>query len=291
MSRHHIAISLYVNAPYRADADAVSSEVETFDRHAVVRILGQAGCIAPEAEADELIAAAAGDAEILSSFVARRTTGEPVAWITGMTTFCGVGLSILPGVYVPRPQTELLARRAAELLPPGGIAVDLCTGSGAVAAVLTASDRAARVVATDIDPIAVRCARLNGIEVFEGHLDEPLPHELEGCVDVVTAVAPYVPTDAIGLLPRDVQTFEPGRALDGGHDGTELLDQIAARSRRWLRPGGWLLMELGGRDQAENITRSLRAFGIDETEVLVDADGDVRGICGRRLAQTSESID
>ena len=121
-------------------------------------------------------------------------------------------------------------------------------------------------------------ARRNGIEVLEGDLDDPLPAELEGCVDVLAAVVPYVPSDQLGLLPRDVRAFEPRLALDGGAGGTEILEKAVRRGPRWLRPGGWLLLELGG-EQAAPIGELLREAGFDAPEVLLDEEGDPRGIC------------
>ena len=100
------------------------------DRPAVTEALAAAGCIAPAEEAAELIAAAGGEAGVLEELLARRCTGEPIAWLTGSTRFCGIDLHVEPGAYVPRWQTEPLARRAAALLPAGGIGVDLCTGVG-----------------------------------------------------------------------------------------------------------------------------------------------------------------
>jgi release factor glutamine methyltransferase len=246
----------------------------------VVGNLAEAGCIAASEEADELIRAAGGDRDVLDDLVSRRCMGEPLAWLTGAITFCGLGLEVTPGVYVPRPQSEPLARRAASFLAPGGVAVDLCTGAGAIAAVLSAAVPSARVVATDLDVDAVRCARRNGVEAFEGLLDDPLPRELERTVDVMTAVAPYVPTDSIRLLPRDVQAFEPRLALDGGAEGTDLLVEVVRRSTRWLRPGGRLCLELGG-DQADPIGRSLLDVGFGELDVMVDDEGDTRAVCAR----------
>jgi release factor glutamine methyltransferase len=250
------------------------------DITSVTRRLAEAGCIAPDAEADELIQAAAGDPDVLEDLVARRTGGEPIAWLTGEVTFGGVRLAVAPGVYVPRPQTEPLAERAASLLPSRGVAVDLCTGAGAIAAVLAAAVPTATVYATELDPGAARCARENGIGVFEGYLDDPLPAEVEHRVDVMTAVVPYVPTDVIRLLPRDVRAFEPRLAIDGGADGTDLLAEVVRRSPRWLRPGGWLLLETGG-DQAEPIGRLLGEASFEGADVMVDDDGDPRAICAR----------
>ena len=245
-----------------------------------MQMLTQAGCIAARKEADQLVRAAAGDPSLLDALVSRRTGGEPIAWLTGAVSFCGVELFVAPGVYVPRPQTEPLARRAATLLPATGVAVDLCTGAGAIAAVLAAAVPTARVLATELDEAAVQCARRNGVEVLEGWLDDPLPRELHGRVDVLTAVVPYVPTGSLTLLPRDVQAYEPRRALDGGVDGTDLMAEVVRRSPEWLSPGGWLLLELGG-DQADPMGRLLRELGFEGLDVMADGHGDARAICAR----------
>ncbi len=252
------------------------------DPASVTRLLAEAGCIAASAEADELIAVASGDPDVLDDLVTRRTTGEPLAWLTGAVTFCGLSLFVAPGVYVPRSQTEPLARRAATLLPPPGWPWILCTGVGAIAAVMTAAVPSARVLATELDEDAARCARRNGVEVFEGFLDDPLPPAFAHRVDVLTAVVPYVPTDSIRLLQRDVQAFEPRLALDGGADGTDFLVEVARRSTRWLKPHGWLLLELGG-DQAPVMERLLRDVGFEGIDVMADEDGDPRAICAQLL--------
>jgi len=252
----------------------------TSDRAAVEQALAAAGCITPRDEADALLDAAGDDAGALASMLERRIEGEPLPWITGTISFCGLEVRVTPGVYVPRWQTEPLARMAASLMPPDGVAVDLCTGSGAVAMVLAAAAPAARVIATDIDPVAVACARRNGMDARVGRLDEPLPASLEGTADVLTAVPPYVPTDQLRFLPRDVQAHEPRSALDGGPDGTEVLAEIVRRSPRWLRPGGFLVLELGG-DQADVVAPIARAAGFDEAQILRDAEDDPRGILAR----------
>ena len=108
----------------------------TSEREELVSRLEDAGCVAPEEEADELIEAARGDDEQLERLVARRVRGEPLAWVTGVTNFAGCRVRIHPGVYVPRWQTEALVLRAVELLPEEGLAADLCTGSGAIAMAL-----------------------------------------------------------------------------------------------------------------------------------------------------------
>ena len=103
------------------------------DRGALAELLADAGFVAAAEEADELLARAAGDRELLDGLVARRLTGEPLAWITGSVSFCGLEIGVDPGVYVPRWQSEALALRAAERLPANGAAIDVCTGAGAIA--------------------------------------------------------------------------------------------------------------------------------------------------------------
>lgn len=247
----------------------------------IAATLAAAGCVAADEEAEELLRAADGDTDGLKNLVSRRIEGEPLAWLVGSVSFCGIRVAVEPGVYVPRRHTEQLAEKAVTLLPQGGCALDVCTGSGAIAAVLAESAPAARVIATELDPKATACARRNGVTVFEGFLDDPIPKEYEHRVDVLTAVVPYVPTDAIRLLPRDVQAFEPRLALDGGADGTDILVEVARRSTRWLKPGGWLLLELGG-DQAGPIGQLLGEIGFEAATVISDEDGDVRVISARR---------
>lgn len=243
--------------------------------------LAAAGCVAAVEEAAEITLAAGGDPARLEALVARRAGGEPLAWVLGSAAFCGLRIKVGPGVYVPRWQSEPLARRAAALLPEGGVAVDLCTGSGAIACFLRSVSPSATVVATDVDPAAVACARDNGVDALLGHLDEPLPVGLLGAVDVVTAVTPYVPTGELRFLPRDVVAFEPQVALDGGDDGLRMVSAVVARSTRWLRPGGWLLLELGG-DQAGPVADLMSATGLGQVAVLRDDDGDDRAIEGCR---------
>jgi release factor glutamine methyltransferase len=247
----------------------------------IVSTLESAGCVAAAEEAEELVVAARHGGH-LDEMVSRRVTGEPLAWITGSVVFCHLHVAVEPGTYVPRWQSERLAWRAAQLLPSDGLGVDLCTGSGAIAMVMRAGHLGARVVGTEIDPQAVRSARRQGVEVYEGSLCEPLPGELAGQVDVMTGVLPYVPSDALHLLPRDVQAFEPRWALDGGRRGLALVSEAVATSPRWLKRGGWLLLEIGADQVAETTTLFAHA-GFVDLELLEDGDGDVRGLGGRLL--------
>jgi release factor glutamine methyltransferase len=240
--------------------------------------LWAAGCVAADEEAEELWAAAPDDATV-EAWLRRREQGEPLAWITGTLAFCGRTLRIDPGVYVPRHQTEDLARRAATLLAAAAgrpRAVDLCTGAGAIAAHLRAEVPAAVVVGVDIDPLAVTCARGNGVPAVQADLDRP-PLQT-GAFHLVTAVAPYVPTGEVAFLPADVQRYEPRRALDGGDDGLDLVRRVVTAAGGLLRrPGGWLLTEVGG-DQHDLLRPALDAAGFGPATPWFDEDGDLRGL-------------
>jgi release factor glutamine methyltransferase len=221
--------------------------------------------------------ASGNDAPALAALVSRRLAGEPLAWLVGRAPFAGLDVPIRPGVYVPRWQSTELALRAVARLPESGVAADVCTGSGAIALALRKRRPLARTVATDIDPRAVENARTNGIEVYEGDLLSPLPSTLRGQLDLVVAVVPYVPTASLALLPHDTLTFEDVAHYDGGPDGTALLARLAAESPAYLRPGGRLILELGG-DQAERLAPLLDRLGYGSLDSWTDEEGDLRGL-------------
>jgi release factor glutamine methyltransferase len=251
------------------------------DATAVVQALATAGFLAPKEEASALLRASNEGAGPIDELLDRRLRGEPLAWVVGRVEFCGLRIHVEPGVFVPRPHTEALARRAAGLLPDDGRAIDLCTGTGAVAAIMRAAHPGAEVLATDVDPLAVANAEHNGIRALLGDLDQPLPRSWLGSVDVMTAVVPYVPTGKLHLLPRDVLDHEPRAALDGGNRGTTVLTRAAEAAPSWLRPGGVMLLELGG-DQAHELRATLERQGLAIVRVHRDDDGHDRAIDARR---------
>jgi release factor glutamine methyltransferase len=282
-----VAIGARVPVHRRIEAWSNVAVPVPHDRAALVAMLSESGFVAPEEEADELLSAAAaaegtadaaGD-ELLNALLARRLTGEPLEWIVGRMSFCDMEIRVDRGVYVPRRQSEALARQAAVHLPAEGTAIDLCTGTGAIAKVLATSHPRARVVASDLDGRAVACARSNGVEAYEGDLFAPLPPGLAGGVDVIVGVVPYVPTSALTLLHHDALAFESRLSYDGGPDGTEILRRVLTESPRFLRPGGVVLLELGG-EQADLLRDDLERLGYREMTILFDEDGDVRGVVG-----------
>jgi release factor glutamine methyltransferase len=237
--------------------------------------LRAAGCVAAEEEA-ALLRTTAPDGAALEALVRRREMGEPIAWLVGWTDFRGARVVVHPGVYVPRPQTEELAHRASSRLPAGGRLVDLCAGSGAIAAWVRWQRPDADVVAVDCDARAAACSAANNVLTVQA--SAALAPLRSGCADVVTAVAPYVPTDAIAYLTADVRRHEPRLALDGGHDGLTVVRAVVDAARRLLRTGGWLLLEVGGE---QDVALPADLHGFDAVESWRDDDGDLRGLVAR----------
>lgn len=246
--------------------------------------LRDGGFVAAEEEAALLVAAVGADAVALEAAVRRRLDGEPLAWIVGRAVFCGLPVVVHTGVYVPRPHSEALAWRAVEALPVRGVAIDLCCGSGAIAAVLRHHRPEAVVVACDVDERAVACARANGLDARAGDLLGAVPQRLRGGVDVLVGVVPYVPTPALPLLQRDTFRFESARSYDGGPDGTAILRRVLREARPLLRPGATVLLELGG-DQHELLQAELHRLGYQVDPPLLDEEGDVRALVARTAAQ------
>jgi len=214
---------------------------------------------------------------MLASLVARRLSGVPLPRLIGRVEFDGLELRVVDGVYIPRWTSESIARVAAELLPDDGVALDLCTGCGAVAAAIAARRPQARVMAADLDPRAVACARANGVDAHVGDLFEALPFDLAGRVDVIVTVPPFVPTDTVGSLAADVREHEPRVALDGGSDGLDVARRIVAASPHWLRPGGWLVVEVGP-DQVHALGTAFDTPTRRRPTIVVDPDGDACGL-------------
>jgi release factor glutamine methyltransferase len=214
-----------------------------------VETLRAAGCVFPGDE-HRLLAEAARDDAHLAELVARRVEGLPLEQVVGWAEFCGLRIALERGVFVPRPRTEALVREASALLSPDAVVVDLCCGSGAVGAALLAAEPSIELHAADLDPAAVRCARRNVARVHQGDLFAALPATLRGRVDLVTVNAPYVPTGELGLMPREARLHEPRSALEGGHDGLDVLRRAVADAPAWLAAGGQVVVEAADSQEA-----------------------------------------
>lgn len=247
--------------------------------------LRAAGCVFAEEEADLLIGAAA-DAAVLESLVARRVAGEPLELVLGWVDFAGVRVAIDAGVFVPRQRTAYVVDLAADGLTGGAVVVDLCCGSGALGLALASRVPGLELHAADISPAAVECARRNlgpvGGQVHLGDLDAPLPAGLRGRVAVIVANVPYVPTDAVALMPAESRDHEPLATVDGGHDGLDVLRRVAALAPRWLAPGGRLFIETS-RDQAPAAAAEFARTGL-LVEVHHDDERSATVVAGRLSA-------
>src|SRR5436853_1545567 len=187
------------------------------------------------------------EAKAYGRALCRRCAGTPLQHLTGEQGFRRLVLEVRPGVFVPRPETEVLVdevlRSVASIHAP--VVVDLCTGSGSVALAVADEHAGAEVYATDISEDAVALALANAarlglaVTVVCGDLFAPLPSDLEGRVDVVCANPPYVPVSRRHELPLDVLA-DPEAAVFGE---PELYDRIFAGARAWLRPGGSIVVE------------------------------------------------
>ncbi|MEI4272551.1 putative protein N(5)-glutamine methyltransferase [Klenkia sp. LSe6-5] len=272
----------------------------------LVAALRAAGCVFAEDEAALLLA----DGRPLADLVARRVAGEPLEQVLGWVAFCGRRVLLDPGVFVPRQRTALLVEQAVAL--GGRVVVDLCCGSGAVG--LAVADGLGRdgtgdvgtgdvgtgdngtgdvgtgldgledvhLVAADVDPVAVACARRNGVTAVVGDLYGPLPAQLRGRVDLLCVNAPYVPTDDVAGLPPEARDHEPVAALDGGRDGLDLHRRVAAGAGEWLAPGGSVLLETS-RVQAAGTLAAVAAGGL-VARVVTDDDRGATVVVGTRPA-------
>jgi release factor glutamine methyltransferase len=229
----------------------------------VVARLRAAGCVFAEDEAAVLLGSAAS-ADELAAMVERRAAGFPLEHVVGWAEFCGRRVLVGPGVFVPRRRSEFLVRCAVAVATPDAVVVDLCCGTGAVGAAVAAGVEGIELHAADADPAAVAWARVNlpDAGVHEGDLDAALPDELRGRVDLIVAVAPYVPTDAVRLMPPEARDHEPRPALDGGADGLDVVRRLADLAPSWLVAGGRLLVEVGDH-QAGATAAAFTTAGLD----------------------------
>ncbi|SBT50455.1 peptide chain release factor N(5)-glutamine methyltransferase [Micromonospora narathiwatensis] len=233
------------------------------------RALAAAGIEAPRAEAEQLVAyvldvprgrLALADGltpeqrDRLDALVARRVAREPLQHLTGSAGFRHLELAVGPGVFVPRPETELLAGWGVEQGRRLGspLVVDLCSGSGAIALAVAQELPGARVVAVERSPAALAWLRRNAadraaagdtrVEVVVADVTDPrLLADLVGRVDVLLCNPPYVPRSVV--VPPEVAGYDPDEAVFGGTDGLDVIRPVVARAAELLRPGGVLGVE------------------------------------------------
>ncbi len=233
---------------------------------------------------------ALGDGETAqySVLTGRRLRGEPVAYITGHKEFMGLDFYVDSAVLIPRPETELLVEHALKLMPPRPVAIDVGTGSGAIAVSVAYYNREATLCATDCSAAALAVAGRNclrhgvgdRVSLHPGDLLQPLSGRLAaGGVDLIAANLPYIAENDLPGLPGGVRMFEPRLALAGGEDGLAHYRRLVPQAGAFLKKGGYLLMEIGF-DQGR---RALELFAprVWEARVLPDPAGWDRLVAAR----------
>jgi len=253
--------------PDKLPADATTGQVKLVGE--ATERLAAAGVPSPRVDAEELLAHVLGRpratlaaAEPLDAdhnrryaeLVELRADRVPLQHLTGVTGFRYLDLAVGPGVFIPRPETELLAGWVVEALRghPAPVVADLCAGSGAIALALANELPAATVYAVELDPHAVAWARRNAdarrsagdrpVILLEADAAAPSTlADLDGTVDVVVMNPPYVPDDAV--VAPEVARHDPHLAIFGGPDGLVVVRRLIARAASLLRPGGLLGIE------------------------------------------------
>jgi release factor glutamine methyltransferase len=279
-------------------------------RRWVATRLAAAGLETPEADARwlvdhvlELTGSCDGrGAGLLDELVARREAREPLQLVVGRTWFRELELTCAPGVFIPRPETEIVAGvaiDAARAAGPAPLIVEPCTGTGAIALSVAVEVAGATVVAADVDEAAVALARTNlarvaagvagppsraaEVAILRGDLLDPVDPALRGRVDVVVANPPYLPARDRGTWAPEVADHDPDRALVGGADGHEVVDALLRSASGWLRPGGTVVLEIDERRGHEARERAEQA-GLIEVRIVRDLAGADRAVVGRRPA-------
>ncbi len=222
--------------------------------------------------------------------LAKRETGWPVAYLTGRSEFGGLELEIRPGAFIPRESSEFMAQQAMRRLRrrPHPVYVDLATGIGPVALAVAAKLRRARVFGVDVSSKPLLLARRNARRLrlrnavfLRGDLFDPLPRHLAGGIDVVTIHPPYVGRSEVRTLPEEILRFEPPESLtDFSPRGDRIVRRAANEAPAWLRPGGWLLVEVSP-DRSRRVATILRRAGFQDVRSTTGPVPVSRVIVGR----------
>ncbi|MGW5192098.1 peptide chain release factor N(5)-glutamine methyltransferase [Kribbella sp. NPDC004138] len=262
--------------------------------------LRAAGVASPEFDAAELLAFVTGSSRLnlreptaeqmarYDELIARRAAREPLQHLTGTAAFRYRELAVGPGVFVPRPETEVMVGwildRIADVKTP--LVVDLCSGSGAIAGAVATERPDSTVHAVELSPEAVVWARRNlegtGAILHEGDIDGCLP-ELDGQVDAVISNPPYIPLTAWESVTAEVRDHDPALALWSGDDGLDEIKVVAATAARLLKPGGWFACEHAD-VQGESAPAVFTATALyTEVRDQLDLAGRHRFTTGRRV--------
>jgi release factor glutamine methyltransferase len=232
----------------------------------------------------------------LTELVARRLAGEPLAYLTGRQDFMDVVLLASPAALVPRRETELLGWAALakiqETRAAQPLVIDLCTGSGNLALALAVREPRARMWGSDLSPDAVSLARDNAeflgrpdvSFVVSDLADDFMNQAFLGQIDVLICNPPYISSAKFATMHPEISGHEPRLAFDGGPFGIKILQRLLKDAPRLLKPGGWLLFEVG-LGQGEPMLKRLQGLAdFSAVEAVCDANGDIRALAARRAA-------
>ena len=303
----------------------------------IIRVFKKAGVASPEAEArilachvlscepsylmlhkdeeieDKLLLASA-------ALINERCKGRPIQYVVGTANFYGIDLAVDERVLIPRPETEVLVETALNEFrkPSGGAAcaegiasakaafgvqpspkvLDLCTGSGCIAAAVAANMPRAEITATELSPKAFMLARVNlrpysNVRVLRGDLFDALktasasatagPGDGKALFDAILSNPPYVPSGVIPGLSREVRDHEPSMALDGGADGLDIIKRIIKEAPDHLVSGGLLLMEIGEEQGDQVLSLAVESGRYSQAQILKDLTGKDRFLKARSL--------
>lgn len=221
------------------------------------------------------------------NLIAKRTTGTPIAHLTGQREFWTLTLKVTPDTLIPRPETELLVETALSLLPAPladtPSVLDLGTGTGAIALSIASERPDISVTACDFSPAALAVAQENAqtnhIRNVQFHPSDWFSALPPQPFDLIVSNPPYIETNDPHLLQGDVR-FEPISALASGKDGLDDIRRIVQEAPQWLKPDGWLLLE-HGYNQGKAVTELLRAAGFTQVRCLPDLAGNDRVSIGQ----------
>ena len=217
--------------------------------------------------------------ERLQEFASRRLRNEPSAYILGTREFYGLKFQVSPAVLIPRPETELLVQLISKEICACDTIIDIGTGSGCIAISLFAQTAQSKIIGTDISTLALKQAQKNAINhkteitFIRSHLASSIR-----TADVIVANLPYIPTNELEKLPKEIKNWEPVHALNGGHTGIELLAALISDCGQRLKPR-LLALEVGF-GQAKTVTKLLENQNAS-TEVHHDLAGIERVVLGR----------
>jgi len=215
--------------------------------------------------------------------IRKRRAGTPLAYLLGTVEFMNTTLKVNSAVLIPRPETEELVERILRDLegrPSPGRALDLGTGSGAIAIALAAARPELHVLAVDLSlealVLARENARLNGVEGRVAFVCSDWFSALRGRFHLIVSNPPYIPTERLEALPKEVRAYEPRKALDGGPRGIRELERIIREAPRFLQPQGRLYLEIGA-DQAQQVKAALeQTAAFSSVEIFRDLAGKER---------------